>query len=28
LLHLPTDWPWSKQFLRALARLRTVPQHI
>jgi hypothetical protein len=27
LLHLPTDWPWSKQFLQALARLPTVPQH-
>jgi hypothetical protein len=25
LLHLPTDWPWAAQFLRALARLRAVP---
>jgi hypothetical protein len=25
LLHLPTDWPWATQFLRALARLRAIP---
>jgi hypothetical protein len=24
-LHLPRDWPWARQFLAALARLRTVP---
>jgi hypothetical protein len=24
VLHLPTDWPWSAQFLHALARLRTL----
>jgi hypothetical protein len=25
LLHMPTDWPWASQFLRALARLRAIP---
>ncbi len=25
LLHLPTDWPWASQFLRAMPRLRAVP---
>jgi hypothetical protein len=25
LLHLPTDWPWATQFLRALTRLRAIP---
>jgi hypothetical protein len=25
LLHLPTDWPWARQFLGALARLRAIP---
>src|SRR4029450_10960739 len=25
LLHLPTDWPWTTQFLHALARLRALP---
>jgi Transposase DDE domain group 1 len=25
LLHLPTDWPWASQFLRALTRLRALP---
>jgi hypothetical protein len=25
LLHLPSDWPWARQFLVALARLRAVP---
>jgi Transposase DDE domain group 1 len=25
LLHLPCDWPWARQFLVALARLRAVP---
>jgi hypothetical protein len=25
LLHLPIDWPWATQFLRALARLRAIP---
>jgi hypothetical protein len=24
-LHLPTDWPWAPQFLRALARLGALP---
>jgi hypothetical protein len=24
-LHLPRDWPWARQFLAALARLRTIP---
>jgi Transposase DDE domain group 1 len=27
LLHLPRDWPWARQFLRALARLRAIPLH-
>jgi Transposase DDE domain group 1 len=26
-LHLPTDWPWATQFLRALLRLRAIPRH-
>jgi hypothetical protein len=25
LLHLPSDWPWARQFLVALVRLRAVP---
>jgi Transposase DDE domain group 1 len=25
LLHLPSDWPWARQFLGALARLQAVP---
>jgi Transposase DDE domain group 1 len=25
-LHLPAAWPWAAGFLRALARLRTVPR--
>jgi hypothetical protein len=24
-LHLPTDWPWADQFLRALTRLQAIP---
>ena len=27
LLHLPRAWPWARQFLRALARLRAIPLH-
>ena len=26
-LHLPTDWPWATQFLRALVRLQAIPRH-
>ncbi len=26
LLHLPTDWPWAKDFLTATAQLRYLPQ--
>jgi hypothetical protein len=26
-LHLPADWPWATQFLRALVRLRAVRRH-
>ena len=25
LLHLPRDWPWARQFLRAVNRLRALP---
>jgi Transposase DDE domain group 1 len=26
ILHLPTRWPWSESFSKALARLRAIPQ--